>query len=69
MIAGMTMGRAHIALDLEVDGDQISGLADDGCGQPQPFLGWLGLIAALDHLVDRVRVPPDPADDEPLARP
>jgi hypothetical protein len=44
--------RAHIALDLERDGDQISGHADDGGGRPQPFHGWMGLIALIDRLMD-----------------
>jgi hypothetical protein len=44
----------HIAIDVRVDGDQITGHAGDGAGEPRPFSGWLGLIGALDRLlVDR----------------
>jgi len=41
----------HIALDVRVDGDEISGLAGDGDGGPRPFHGWLGLIGALERLL------------------
>ena len=44
----------HIAIDVRVDGDQITGHAGDGKDEPRPFSGWLGLIGALDRLlVDR----------------
>ena len=44
----------RIAIDVRVDGDQITGHAGDGTGEPRPFSGWLGLIGALDRLlVDR----------------
>jgi len=41
----------HIAIDIRVDGDQIAGHAGDGSGEPRPFMGWLGLIGALDLLI------------------
>ena len=41
----------HIAIDVRVDGEEISGVASDGAGQPTPFLGWLGLLSALDRLL------------------
>jgi hypothetical protein len=41
----------HIAIDVRVDGDEISGQAGDGTGQPATFRGWLGLIGALDRLL------------------
>jgi CRP-like cAMP-binding protein len=41
----------HIALDVRVDGDEISGQAGDGTGRPRPFRGWVGLIGALDRLL------------------
>jgi hypothetical protein len=49
----------HIALDVRVDGDAISGHAGDGTGRSRPFHGWLGLIAALDRLLA------NPPTDEP----
>ena len=41
----------HIAIDVRLDGDEISGRAGDGTGQPKAFQGWLGLLAALDALL------------------
>jgi hypothetical protein len=37
----------HIAIDVRVDGDEITGRAGD-----RPFRGWVGLIGALDHLLE-----------------
>jgi hypothetical protein len=45
----------HIALDVRVDGDEISGHACEGEGKPKPFSGWLGLIGALDGLLNTPR--------------
>ena len=42
----------HLALDVVVKDDQLRGQVCDGVGQPKPFSGWLGLIAALDALLD-----------------
>jgi hypothetical protein len=41
----------HIAIDVRVDGDGISGQAGDGTDRPRPFRGWVGLIGALDRLL------------------
>jgi hypothetical protein len=38
----------HIAIDVRVDGDQITGHAGD-----RPFRGWVGLIGALNHLLEK----------------
>jgi hypothetical protein len=53
----------HIAIDVRVDGDEISGQAGDGVGQARPFSGWLGLIWALDRLLAG-REPARPAATE-----
>ena len=50
----------HIAIDVLLDGDEISGRACDGTGQPKAFQGWLGLLAALDGLLANT-------DEEPAA--
>ena len=42
----------RIVIDVRVDGEEISGSARSEVGQPKPFLGWLGLIAALDRLLE-----------------
>jgi len=52
----------HIAIDVLLDGDEISGRADDGTDQPKAFQGWLGLLLALDGLLGNT-------DEEPSALP
>jgi hypothetical protein len=42
----------HLALDVVVTDDELRGQVCDGAGQPKPFSGWLGLIAALNGLLD-----------------
>jgi hypothetical protein len=42
----------HLALDVVVTDDQLRGQVCDGAGQPKSFSGWLGLIAALNGLLD-----------------
>jgi hypothetical protein len=41
----------HIAIDVRLDGGEISGEAADGTGRPRPFQGWVGLIGAVDRLL------------------
>jgi len=50
----------HIAIDVLLDGDEISGLVDGGTDQPKTFQGWLGLLTALDGLLANT-------DEEPAA--
>jgi hypothetical protein len=47
----VTSHTAHIDIDVRIDGDQITGHARLGLSQPEPFLGWLGFIGALDRPV------------------
>jgi hypothetical protein len=47
----MSVETRHIAIDVHLDGDEISGRAGDGAGRPRAFQGWLGLLSALDHLL------------------
>jgi hypothetical protein len=62
---------AHIAIDVQVDGDEIRGLAGDGSGVPRAFSGWLGLLGALDGLLDPLgggipcQPPSDPGSTDP----
>jgi hypothetical protein len=37
----------HIAIDVRVDGDEITGHAGD-----RPFRGWIGLIGVLERLLE-----------------
>jgi hypothetical protein len=55
----------HIAIDVHLDGDEISGRAGNGTDQPQPFLGWLGLIVALDGLLG---IPSSTDEEQPAPR-
>lgn len=49
----------HIDLDLDLVGDEMHGRAAvDGCPD-RDFTGWVGLIAALDALIE----PPERAPD------
>ena len=56
----MSVETRHIAIDVRLDGDEISGRAGDGTGQPELFEGWLGLLQALDALLATT-------DEEPAA--
>ena len=47
----MTSHAVHIDIDVRIDGDRITGHARVGLSQPEPFLGWLGFIGALDRPV------------------
>jgi hypothetical protein len=55
----MTGETLRIVIDVRVDGDEISGHAGDEAGERRPFLGWLGLIAVLDGLLDVSRPRPE----------
>jgi hypothetical protein len=59
MLVPMTCETLRIVIDVRVDGDEISGHAGDQAGDLRPFLGWLGLIAALDGLLDVSRSRPE----------
>jgi hypothetical protein len=43
---------ALISLELSLDGDSLSGLASDGNGGRREFSGWLGLVSAIEALID-----------------
>jgi hypothetical protein len=47
----MSTVSVQLAIDVVVDGKEISGHASDGEGRTQRFSGWLGLIGALDALL------------------
>jgi len=56
----MSVQTRHIAIDVLLDGDGISGRVGDGTDQPKTFQGWLGLLLALDGLLANT-------DEEPAA--
>ena len=47
----MTSHAVYIDIDVRIDGDQITGHVGVGLSQPEPFLGWLGFVGALDRPV------------------
>ena len=49
----MSVKTRHIAIDVRLDGDEISGRVGDGTDQAKTFQGWLGLPAALDGLLGK----------------
>jgi hypothetical protein len=51
MLCLMSVRTKHIAIDVLLDGDEISGRAGDGIGHTKAFQGWLGLLLALDGLL------------------
>ena len=59
MLRLMSVQTRHITIDALLDGDEMSGLADDGTDQ-KAFQGWLGLLMALDGLLGKT-------DEEPAA--
>ena len=56
----MSVQTRHIAIDVHLEGDEISGRAGNGTDQPKAFQGWLGLLLALDGMLGN-------ADEEPPA--
>ena len=62
MLRFVSVQTRHIAIDVRLDGEEISGRAGDGTNPPRPFHGWLGLFVALDGLLGTI-------DEEPAAPP
>ncbi len=56
----MESTRVTINLELDVDGESLSGHARDGHGTQRDFRGWLGLVGAIDALLDQDT---DPQED------
>ena len=48
----MTSRAVTITLDLRLAGDELNGRASDGTGDGRAFSGWLGLLVAIDALLD-----------------
>ena len=45
----------QITLELELDGETVSGHTVDADGARREFRGWIGLMGVLDALLDRAR--------------
>ncbi len=48
----MTSRAVTITLELRLAGDELDGRASDGTGEDRSFSGWLGLLVAIDALLD-----------------
>jgi hypothetical protein len=57
-----------LTVQLQLGDDAFTGRALDDLGADREFSGWLGLIAAIDELIDtapaRSRKPDDPDDPD-----
>ena len=48
----MTSRAVTITLELRLAGDELDGRASDGTGEDRSFSGWLGLLVAIDALLE-----------------
>jgi hypothetical protein len=51
MLAGMESQTTSISLELQLAGDSLTGRARCSAGRRRDFVGWLGLMAAIDALL------------------
>jgi hypothetical protein len=51
ILAGMESQTTSISLELRLVGDSLSGRARCAAGRRRDFVGWLGLMAAIDALL------------------
>ena len=65
MLLSMSGQVLHIAVDVSFADEQIRGKVSDGAREPQPFFGWIGLIGAIDGMLEE----PRQDDAMPSARP
>jgi hypothetical protein len=55
----------HLTVELDIDESSVRGLARDSEGRELPFVGWLGLVSAVDRLRAPATGPLDlPSDPE-----
>ena len=48
----MARRTAVIRLELHLADDSLTGHASDGTGSTRDFVGWMGLLSAIDTLLD-----------------
>jgi hypothetical protein len=48
----MTSRAVTVTLELRLTGDELDGRASDGSGDGRAFSGWLGLLVAIDALLN-----------------
>jgi hypothetical protein len=47
----------HLTVELDIEGKDVRGLARDTDGRELPFVGWLGLVGAVDQLREPAEAP------------
>jgi hypothetical protein len=52
ILVRMTSRAVTITLELRLAGDELDGRASDGTGDDRSFSGWLGLLVAIDALLN-----------------
>lgn len=55
MLVRMSGQILHISVDVGFADEQIQGKVSDGAQQAQPFFGWIGLIGAIDGMLEGPR--------------
>jgi hypothetical protein len=68
-LPGVNATTTQITLELELDGDTVSGTTVDSRGTRREFSGWIGLMGVLDALLDEARTaspatPPQGENDD-----
>jgi hypothetical protein len=53
----MTSRAVTITLELRLAGDELDGRATDSTGDDRPFSGWLGLLVAIDAMLNAAPEP------------
>lgn len=54
-LPGVSTTTTQITLELELDGETVSGATIDAGGARREFSGWIGLMGVLDTLLDEAR--------------
>jgi len=65
----MTSRAVTITLELRLAGDELDGRASDGAGGGRAFSGWLGMLVAIDALLNAAPETPRRAKSVPPRRP
>jgi hypothetical protein len=55
MLAAMNANPISISLELRLEDDSFAGRAETDSGQARDFTGWLGLMGAIEALLDSER--------------
>ena len=53
-----------VTLELDQDGETVSGHTTDARGRRREFCGWIGLMGVLDALLDEARSASAPTNDQ-----